>query len=358
MRPGRPKKKELKLALTERHFLLKLADSDEFSARIALRAKILLMSDDNIQNAVIASELKTSPQRVCACRNRFLERGLEGVWDEKKEGRPTTLSDERTLTLLSYIHRHSTEPLRTVARRHGVSYQTVRRLRGRLRFPRPHRRIASLRNNELTSGQVIDIVGVYIHEKDRAFVICLEPGRPIGEIDLRIAKEPTPAEFVQGCAFHAGGLGAMTLYVALILTADPVGQSANHFRRRESFSRFLTLIEEYCPQQFRLQLVVDNARSVENSWVTKWWDQSIRWMKPVSLDSNSWLLDMKAIYGIGSLRANGLLTGQAVKRFASQVENCVSQRVIGVPPFQWIANPGSIERKVQAFDRIARWRSS
>lgn len=53
-----------------------------------IRAKIVLLAAQGMQNKDIAARLDTSPQIVCKWRKRFFEQRLEGLEDAPRHGRP------------------------------------------------------------------------------------------------------------------------------------------------------------------------------------------------------------------------------------------------------------------------------
>lgn len=55
-----------------------------------VRAKIVLMAADGMGNAEIAARLDTSPQVVCRWRKRFCEKGVAGLAERRRSGRPVS----------------------------------------------------------------------------------------------------------------------------------------------------------------------------------------------------------------------------------------------------------------------------
>lgn len=58
-----------------------------------VRAKIVLLASEELENKEIAARLDTtSPQVVCKWRKRFYEEGVAGLEDRPRSGRPPTFS--------------------------------------------------------------------------------------------------------------------------------------------------------------------------------------------------------------------------------------------------------------------------
>ena len=57
-----------------------------------LRAKIVLLASEALENKEIARRMDTTPQTVCKWRKRFYEEGLGGLEDRPRSGRPPSFS--------------------------------------------------------------------------------------------------------------------------------------------------------------------------------------------------------------------------------------------------------------------------
>ena len=57
-----------------------------------VRAKIVLMAADGLENTVIADRLDVPVQLVSQWRKRFCEEGLDGLKDRPRTGRPRAFS--------------------------------------------------------------------------------------------------------------------------------------------------------------------------------------------------------------------------------------------------------------------------
>ncbi len=70
------------------------------SARLVLRAKIILLAADGRTNQEIASQLRASPKTVSLWRRRFLEDRLAGIEKEAPRGRQRLMADEAVVRLI------------------------------------------------------------------------------------------------------------------------------------------------------------------------------------------------------------------------------------------------------------------
>jgi len=91
-----PKKSPFQVVLTdEQRAVLESTTRKYTSSYIdVVRAKIVLYAAEGLENKEIAARLDTSFQIVCKWRKRFFERGLEGLQEAPRRGRPPRFSPE------------------------------------------------------------------------------------------------------------------------------------------------------------------------------------------------------------------------------------------------------------------------
>jgi len=85
-----PRKSPYEIVLTEdeRKALRKMARKYTSPYYHVVRAKIVLMAEQGIENKVIGQKLDLPRQIVSKWRKRFFERRLAGLEDEPRRGRP------------------------------------------------------------------------------------------------------------------------------------------------------------------------------------------------------------------------------------------------------------------------------
>ena len=164
----------------------------------------------------MAAELRVCVDTVGKWRSRFLEQRLDGLLDQPRSGRPRMIDDadvERVIALtLEATPKDATHwSTRSMARRSGLSHNTVSRI-WRAFALQPHRtETFKLSADPLFIEKVRDIVGLYLNPPDRALVLCVDeksqiqaldrtrpllPLRP-GQAELRTAMQP-PLEVCSG----------------------------------------------------------------------------------------------------------------------------------------------------------------
>src|SRR5215831_13152436 len=91
---GRPKKATLVLTGDERSALLRLTKRVRVNRSLAFRARLVLACADGALNRTVARQYHTTDATVGKWRQRFIDRRLEGIYDEPRAGAPRTITDE------------------------------------------------------------------------------------------------------------------------------------------------------------------------------------------------------------------------------------------------------------------------
>ena len=89
-----PKKSPFEITLTskERNYLSSLARKYTAPYRNVIRAQVILLAAEGMENKGIGEKLNLPRKTVSKWRKRFFERRLEGLEDEPRGGRPRRFS--------------------------------------------------------------------------------------------------------------------------------------------------------------------------------------------------------------------------------------------------------------------------
>lgn len=177
--PGRPKP-PLELTDEQRETLQRWTRRRKTAQGLALRARIVLACAMGASNVAVAEELGVTPQTVGKWRTRFVERGLEGLLDEPRPGRPRQISDAKVeevivATLEQAPPGEATHwSTRDMAKKAGISQSSVSRI-WRTFGLKPHvEQTWKLSSDPQFVDKVRDIVGLYLDPPERAVVLCVD----------------------------------------------------------------------------------------------------------------------------------------------------------------------------------------
>ena len=178
----------LVLADDQREQLLALSQSTSMPYGLVQRARIILTCAEGLTNAAVAQRLDVSPSAVGKWRRRFLDRGIQGLHDELRPGRPRTYDDEKVAELINHALQEKPDnasawSVRLMAKAQGVSKSTVQRWFS-LFGVKPHRsETFKLSTDPFFVEKVRDITGLYLNPPDNAMVLCVDEKSQIQALD-------------------------------------------------------------------------------------------------------------------------------------------------------------------------------
>jgi len=299
---GRPKAK-LELTDVERGELLRLTRRRSVGSALVLRSRIVLACATGSENQEVAEDLGTSEQTVGKWRRRFVEKRLDGIFDEPRVGRPRTVTDDDVQRIVdTTLHERpkasTSWSSRMLAARAGVSPNAVRRV-WRAFGLRPDRtETFSLSKDPQFVEKVRDVVGLYMSPPDNALVLCVDEKSQIQALDRMqplLPMLPThPERRTNTYARH----GTTSLFAALdIATGRVIGKTYRRHRSQE-FRKFLDQIDAVVPSSLEVHLVMDNYATHKTEEIQRWLIRRPRFHVHFTPTSSSWLNLVESFFSI------------------------------------------------------------
>ena len=131
-RTGRPKA-ELVLTGQEREQLVRWSRRRKSAQALVLRSRIVLACADGVDNKTVAAQLGCAQVTVGKWRARFVEHRLDGLTDDDRPGRPTSITldqiEDVVVATLESTPGNATHWSRAkMAERTGLSKSTIGRI--------------------------------------------------------------------------------------------------------------------------------------------------------------------------------------------------------------------------------------
>ena len=270
---------------------------------LALRARIVLACADGRSNTAVAAELRVCVDTVGKWRSRFLEQRLDGLLDQPRSGRPRMIDDadvERVIALtLETTPKDATHwSTRSMARRSGLSHNTVSRI-WRAFALQPHRtETFKLSADPLFIEKVRDIVGLYLNPPDRALVLCVDEKSQIQALDRTRPLLPLRPGQAERRTHDYVRHGTTSLFAALdARTGQVIGQCHRRHRALE-FRKFLDAIESEVPAELDVHLIADNYPTHKTALIRNWFAKRPRFHIHFTPTSASWLNLVERWFGL------------------------------------------------------------
>ena len=292
-RIGRPLP-PFELGEDEQNELRRLERRRTVAQALALRARIVLACAEGQSNTTVAQRCGVTRPTVGKWRQRFVERGVDGLLDESRTGHPRTVGDEEVeRVLVNTLESQPTDAThwstRSMAKASGLSQSTVSRI-WRAFGLQPHRTESfKLSTDPLFIEKVRDIVGLYLAPPERALVLCVDEKSQIQALDRTQPLLPMRPGQVERRTHDYLRHGTTTLFAALdVKSGEVIGQCRRRHRSQE-FLRFLKQIEAAVPTELDVHLILDNYGTHKTPTVQRWVARHPRFHAHFTPTYSSWL---------------------------------------------------------------------
>ena len=268
----------------------------------AVRAQIVLLAADGLDNSAIAKELDISRLTVGTWRRRFAKKRFDGLDDEPRCGAPRKIGDDKvtevvTKTLETMPVDATHWSTRSMAKASGVSVSTVHRI-WRAFSLAPHRtETFKLSTDPQFVEKVRDIVGLYLDPPDRALVLCVDEKSQIQALDRTQPLLPMRPGQVEQRTHDYKRHGTTTLFTALnVKVGTIIGKCMLRHRAAREFRKFLDQVEANVPTDLDIHIVMDNASSHKTKLIRDWFAKRPRWHRHFTPTSASWLNQVERFF--------------------------------------------------------------
>jgi Winged helix-turn helix len=184
-----------------------------------MRARIVLGAGSGEGTSALSRRLGVSRPTVILWRERYGARGIDGLCDDARSGRPKVVDDSQLIarTLeppperLGVTHWSS----RLLAKELGVGDATVARAWRRYGLQPWRRGTFKFSTDPLLEAKVRDVVGLYLHPPDGAIVLCVDEKSQIQALDRTAPILPLRPGLPERATHDYKRNGTTTLFAAL-----------------------------------------------------------------------------------------------------------------------------------------------
>lgn len=350
MRTGRPKQ-ALTVSGEERASLERWTRRAKTAQSLALRARIVLACADGASNVSVAKQLNTTGATVGKWRERFRQRGLEGLLDEPRPGAPRTVTDEKVEEVV--VKTLEQEPkdathwsTRLMAQEAGVSQRTVVRIWHAFGL-KPHMEDTfKLSKDPLFIEKVRDIVGLYMAPPERAVVLCVDEKSQVQALDRTQPLLPMTPGYPERRSHDYVRNGTTSLFAALDVATGKVMGSCHRRHRSQEFLKFLKAIEATVPEGRDVHLVMDNYGTHKTPKIRNWLARRPHWHVHFTPTGASWLNMVERFFAAITTKRIRRGTFRSVRELEQAIRDYLATHNENPKPFIWTATADEIFRKI------------
>src|SRR5438874_378997 len=259
----------------------------------AVRAEIVLLAADGMNNCAIADELGISRLTAGLWRKRFANRRFEGLDDGPPCGAPRKIGDDKiaevvTKTLETLPADATHWSTRSMARTSGVSISTVHRIWNAFSLA-PHRsETFKLSTDPQFVEKVRDIVGLYLNPPERALVLCVDEKAQIQALDRTQPLLFMRPGQIERRTHDYERHGTTSLFAALEMASGEVIGECHRRHRSVEFRQFLDTVEAATPPGLDVHLILDNYGTHKTPLIQRWLVRHPRYHLHFTPTGSSW----------------------------------------------------------------------
>jgi transposase len=320
--------------------------------QVALRGRIVLAAGDGKSEAAIAADLKVDRKTVRLWRERFVAKGLPGLWEiAPGRGRKATYNAERIKAVIDATLQSKPKGMthwscRLMAADQGISKSTVSTL-WRSHNLKPHRTKAfKLSRDPKFLRKLTDVVGLHLNPPDKAIVLCVDEKSQIQALNRTQPGLPLKKGRCGTMTHDYKRNGTTTLFAALDVLQGKVIGDCHQRHRHQEFWKFLRRIDRAFPGNAPLHLVVDNYGTHTIVEVKAWLKKHSRFVMHFVPTSCSWLNLIERWFAELTnkrIRRDSFLS---VADLTAAIEDFLAAWNTSPRPFVWIATVDSILAKL------------
>ncbi len=332
----------------DREVLVRMTRSTSGRAGLAQRARIVLLAAQGISNTAIADKVGVSRPTVIGWRTRYADRGVAGLADEPRTGRPRRV-DHRQVVAAT---------LTPPPKKYGVTHWSSRLLAGHLGIGnatvarawreyglQPWRcETFKFSTDPQLVAKVTDVVGLYLAPPQNAVVLCVDEKSQIQALDRTAPMLPMqpglPARRTHDYKRH----GTTTLFAALEIATGTVTAACKPRHRHQEFLAFLKQVARAYPER-QLHLVMDNYAAHKRVEIRDWLAANPRVQVHFTPTSASWMNLVEAWFSIIERQAIHRGTYTSVADLNRKIREFINAWNDRAHPFAWTKTADQILTK-------------
>jgi transposase len=335
--------------------------SRSVKAGLVKRARIVLLAADGVTNQEIATRVGASRTTVIQWRNRYLARGVPGLEDHDRSGRPREVDHVAVVTAtltpppkkLAVTHWST----RLLAAELKISHKTVARAWKAYGIKPWKAESFRFSTDPELVGKVTDICGLYLGTNGdvpaNAIVLSIDEKSQIQALDRTVPILPMQPGKVERRSHDYYRHGTTTLFAALEIATGQVTAALKPKHRHQEFLAFLRQIERTyrdavdpeTGEPVELHLVMDNYAAHKHKNVRNWLEANPRFKVHFTPTHASWMNLVEVWFGLVERQAVRRGVFKSVKDLNGKLRAYIEGWNKRAHPFVWTKTADDILKK-------------
>lgn len=322
--------------------------SSSVRAGLAQRARIVLLAAEGVSNTAIAQRVGVSRPTVIWWRDRYLARGIAGLEDVSRPGRPRSIVHAAIVTAtltpppkrLGVTHWST----RLLAKRLGVSDATVAKAWRDYGIQPWRAESFRFSTDPQLVAKVVDVVGLYLAPPDNAVVLSIDEKSRIQALERSAPILPTQPGLAERRSHDYIRHGTSTLFAALEVATGKVTAAVKPRHRQQEFLAFLKQVTRAYPDG-ELHLVMDNYSAHKHDKIRKWLAANPRVIVHFTPTHASWMNLVEVWFSMIERQAIHRGSFTSVKELNAKIRAFINGWNDRCHPFVWTKTADQILKK-------------
>lgn len=283
--------------------LLLMSRSQKIEKRYSQRAQVVLLSLEGKTLEEIISLSGMSRPAINKWRQRFRAKGLEGLKDAARSGKPSVITAKQKALVVQKACEKPTGGYTNwsqarIAKQVGISQSKVHQIL-RLADLKPHKIdywCGKSPDPEFES-KMMNIVGLYMNPPENAIVLCVDEKTQIQALDRTQPVLPLKAKAPKRLTATYKRNGTVALIAALAVHTGEVTGRTVKSNTADTFLSFLKKLDRAYRNR-TLHIIVDNLSVHKNAKVKEWLEHKRKIKLHFTPTYSSWLNQVEIWFNI------------------------------------------------------------
>ena len=319
--------------------LERLARSRSGEVRLAERARIVLACLSGRRNDEVASEVGVRPNTVGVWRRRFAERGLAGLRDEPRPGKPAKYGVELRTRLLAQLELPPPEGMASwdggsLATALGASDDAVWRVLRKEGIQLQRHRSWCVSTDPEFAAKAADVIGLYLNPPENALVLSVDEKPSIQALErARGYVQTSSGKIVQGMKSTYKRHGTVNLFAALEVATGVIRGKTTQTKKRADFQAFMDELVADQPAHRQIHVILDNLNTHKKNedWLTKHPNVTFHFTPT----SASWLNQVEIWFGIFQRKTLNNASFRSIEQLTKAIQDFTAAYNENAAPFVW-----------------------
>jgi transposase len=289
----------------------------------------------------IADELHTSPATIMRWKGRFIDKGLEGIYDIPRSGRPTIINPAFKKAVFKKLEEPPPSGFSQwdgvlLSQELGFSKHAIWKLLRRERICLARKRSWCISTDPEFASKAADVVGLYISPPENALVICVDEKPNIQILERRTGYVlSSDGRLIRGIESTYKRNGTVNLFAALNVANGLIHAKVTppEEKTKKGFIAFMDELLSDLPSGVEYHVIMDNHSIHKRHWV--WMQNHPNVYFHYTPTSASWLNMVEIWFGILTRKSLRNSSFENSVQLSKHIEAFIAAYNQTATPFTW-----------------------